>query len=112
MGHAREWLFRRSDAPGLFDNFIIVTFVLVQILDGILTYKGVSTWGLDIELNPIVGLFMSVLGVALGLVAAKLVGIMAGLIIYWHGFYGFVALLTAIYVAIAILPWTYLFLTI
>ena len=86
-------------------------FVLVQALDGALTYLGVHIWGLSIEANPIVSSAVSVAGVGGGLAAAKLFAVGLGMVLHLRRVHGVVALLTAFYLAVAILPWTLLFLT-
>jgi hypothetical protein len=89
------YLWKRWDArQSRFGDAVVIGFLLVQCLDGVLTYLGVSIWGRGIEANPLVSLAIAAGGLGTGLAATKLV-----------------ALLTAIYVAAAILPWTALFLT-
>jgi len=107
VGYAWEWMWRRSNS--LFGDITIILFVLVQCLDGTFTYVGVNVWGVGIEANPLISCVMSVMGVGLGLATAKLVAIGLGLYFYWYGLHNLVALLTTIYVIIAILPWTRLF---
>src|SRR3989344_177902 len=89
------WVWRKSDTSGLFGNVAILMFVLVQCLDGILTYVAVMTWGIALETNPVASSFMSVMGVGLGLVVAKLVGVALGAILYWRGAHNAVAMLAA-----------------
>ena len=36
-----------------FGNVAVICFLIVQGLDGSLTYMGVSTWGLAVEGNPL-----------------------------------------------------------
>ena len=89
----------------------VICFLLVQGLDGAFTYLGVSTWGLAIEGNPLVSSAMSYAGWGAGLAGAKLVAVGFGILLHLHRVHNLVALLTAFYVAVAILPWTALFLT-
>jgi hypothetical protein len=107
MAHlCRRWDARRSR----FGDLVVVGFVLVQFLDGVFTYLGVSIWGPGIEANPLVSLAVAALGLGTGLVGAKLVAIGFGIVLHLRRVHNLVALLTAIYVAAAILPWTALFL--
>ena len=76
----------------------MLVFVVVQGLDGALTYLGVHIWGISIEANPLVSSAVSMAGVGAGLAAAKLFAV--GL-----------ALLSVFYIAVAILPWAMLFMT-
>ena len=83
----------------------------MQCLDGAFTYLGVSIWGLGIEANPLISSAVTAAGLAAGLTAAKLVAVMFGIALHLRRVHNLVALLTAIYFAAAILPWTALFLT-
>jgi hypothetical protein len=104
-------LYKRWDEPrSLFGDLIVVGFVLMQCLDGVFTYLGVSIWGSAIEANPLISSAMAAAGVAAGLGCAKLVAIGFGILLHLRRVHNLVALLTAIYFAAAILPWTALFL--
>lgn len=105
-------LWKRWDArQSRFGDAVVLGFLLVQCLDGVLTYLGVSIWGRAIEANPLVSLAIAAGGLGTGLAAAKLVAIGFGIVLHLCRVHNLVALLTAIYVAAAILPWTALFLT-
>jgi hypothetical protein len=93
-----------------FGDLALVCFVLAQCLDGVFTYLGVGIWGIGIEANPLLSTAMSVAGLAGGLAGAKLVAISLGMLLHLRRVHHVVALLTAIYVAAAIVPWTALFL--
>ena len=104
-------LLKRWDEPkSLFGDLIVVTFLVVQYLDGVLTYLGVTMWGPGIEANPIVSSAMIAGGLAVGIGGAKAVAIGFGILLHLRGVHRLVALLTAIYFTVAILPWTALFL--
>ena len=106
------YLWKRWDArQSRFGDAVVLGFLLVQFLDGTLTYLGVSIWGLGVEANPLVSLAIAAGGLGAGLAAAKLVAIAFGIVLHLCRVHNLVALLTAIYVAAAILPWTALFLT-
>ena len=98
-----------SDAS--FGNIAVLCFVVVQYLDGVFTYLGVHTWGLSIEANPLVSSAVSVAGIGAGLVAAKTAAIGLGIALHLRRVHLVVALLTAFYLAVAIIPWTFLFLS-
>jgi Domain of unknown function (DUF5658) len=107
-----ELLYRRWDAPrSPFGDLVVVGFLVVQCLDGILTYLGVSTWGPDIEANPLISSAIAVAGPIPGLAIAKLVAIGFGMILHLRRVHNLVALLTLVYLTVAILPWTALFLS-
>ena len=82
----------------------------MQTLDGVLTYLGVSLWGPDVEANPIIGSLMTLAGPASGLAGAKLLAIGFGIALHLRRVHNLVAFLTIVYVAMAILPWTAMFL--
>ena len=106
------YLWKRWDArQSRFGDAVVLGFLLVQCLDGVLTYLGVSIWGRGIEANPLVSLAIAAGGLGAGLAAAKLIAIGFGIVLHLCRVHNLVALLTAIYVAAAILPWTALFLT-
>jgi hypothetical protein len=95
----------------LFGDVAIVVFLIVQGLDGALTYMGVHIWGLAIEANPIVSSAVSLAGVGAGLAAAKLFAIALGIALHLRGVHRAIAVLSGIYIAAAIVPWTLMFMT-
>ena len=106
------YLWKRWDAQqSRFGDAVVLGFLVVQCLDGVLTYLGVRTWGRSVEANPLVSMAIAAGGLGTGLAAAKLVAIGFGIVLHLCRVHNLVALLTAIYVAAAILPWTALFLT-
>jgi len=100
-----------GDTPSVFGDLAVLGFLLVQCLDGVFTYLGVQTWGPGIEANPLISLAVNLAGLGLGLAGAKLMAVGFGILLHLLRIHLLVALLTAIYVAVAILPWTALFLT-
>ena len=94
-----------------FGDVAVIVFVLVQALDGALTYLGVHIWGLSIEANPLVSSAVSFAGIGTGLAAAKLFAIGLGILLHLRRVHLVVAFLATFYVLVAILPWTVLFLT-
>jgi hypothetical protein len=100
------------DCPhSLFGDLAVLIFVVVQCLDGALTYLGVHIWGLSIEANPLVSSAVSVAGIGTGLAATKLFAVGLGVMLHLRRVHYVVALLAAFYIAVAILPWTVMFLT-
>jgi hypothetical protein len=104
-------LYKQWDTPSFFGDLIVVGFMLVQCLDGVLTYLGVTIWGLGIEANPLISSAVSAAGLGVGLFTAKLVAVGFGILLHLRRVHNLVALLTLIYLGVAILPWTALFLT-
>ncbi|HWW87641.1 MAG TPA: DUF5658 family protein [Vicinamibacterales bacterium] len=106
-----SYLYRQWDEPrSLFGDLMVLVFVIVQVLDGIFTYLGVVFWGPGIEANPIVSAATALAGLGVGLAGAKLLAVGLGMVLHLRRVHNLVALLTAIYVLVAILPWTALFL--
>src|SRR5690242_1078214 len=102
-----------SDTPqnSRFGDIAVVTFMVVQALDGILTYLGVHIWGPSVEANPLISSAVSFAGVGAGVAMAKLFAVGLGMILHLRRVHGVVALLTAFYLAVAIVPWAMLFLS-
>ncbi len=107
-----EALYRRLEpCESTFGNLVVVCFLIVQCLDGVFTYLGVQIWGLGIEANPIVSSAVHAAGLAGGVAGVKLVAMAFGILLHLRRVHHLVALLTVVYVALAIVPWTALFLT-
>ena len=104
-------LYKRWDEPkSLFGDLVVVGFVLMQCLDGMFTYMGVVIWGPTIEANPLISSAMALGGVVAGLGGAKALAIGLGILLHLRRVHNLVALLTAIYFTVAVLPWTALLL--
>jgi hypothetical protein len=96
---------RGSSQRKMFGEIALLVFLLTQVLDGVLTYIGVSTYGLRVEGNPIIAWLISALGEAPGLAAAKLAAGCFGIALHLSAVHTAVALLAAFYVVVAIVPW-------
>ena len=104
-----EHFCKRGDhARSIFGDAMVVGFFVVQCLDGIFTYLGVTLWGPGIEANPLVSAAMAAAGLTAGLAGAKLVAVAFGMLLHLRRVHYVVALLTALYVVVAILPWAIL----
>jgi hypothetical protein len=104
-------LYRSWDEPrSQYGDAVVVAFVVMQCLDGVFTYLGVNIWGPSIEANPIVASAMTAGGPTVGLFGAKLVAIAFGMLLHLRRIHNMVALLTAIYFVVAIVPWAALLL--
>jgi Domain of unknown function (DUF5658) len=88
-----------------FGNLAIIAFLLVQAMDGALTYIGIVSFGPAAEGNPLLSWGMSILGAAPALAGAKMAASMFGIILHLTAVHRTVALLAALYVSAAILPW-------
>ncbi|HWF84430.1 MAG TPA: DUF5658 family protein [Vicinamibacterales bacterium] len=103
-------LYKRWDTPSIFGDLTVLGFVLVQCLDGVFTYLGVKLWGPGIEANPLISSAMTFAGLGVGLAGTKLIAVGFGIMLHLRRTHLIVAILTAFYLAAAIVPWTTLFL--
>jgi len=87
-------------------QLVFAAFILTQILDGILTYVGVSVFGLTAEGNPVLAWMMASYGDAIALTGAKIVAALCGVALYMLAVDRLLAALTLVYVGAAIVPWT------
>ena len=108
LGLTKRWDDRRSR----FGDLVVIGFLIVQALDGTFTYLGVRIWGLHIEANPLISAAAAAIGTAAALATAKLMAAGFGIALHLTRIHTLVAVLTTLYVALAILPWTALFLSI
>src|SRR5205085_3045344 len=98
MGH----FYKRWETSGSrFGDCVVLGFLAVQFLDFVFTYLGVLRWGLGIEANPLISSTVATIGLAAGLGATKLVAVSCGIVLHLCRVHNMVALLTALYVAVA-----------
>ena len=90
-----------------FGNFVILLFLISQVLDGVFTYLGVSAFGLS-EGNPIIAYYMTHHGVGPSLTVAKMLAVVCSMVLHLLGMHRTLGLLTLMYLSMAVLPWTYL----
>ena len=88
-----------------FGDAALVAFLLAQAFDGVLTYVGVSTYGARMEGNPVLVWLMTTVGLGLAVTTAKTAAGVFGIALHLTSVHRVVALLTAFYVAVAVLPW-------
>jgi Domain of unknown function (DUF5658) len=92
----------------VFGNWAIVLFLAAQGLDGIFTYVGLTTFGTALEANPLLLWLIHTFGQGPALAGAKLTAAGLGIALHLIAVHRAVALLTALYVAAAVLPWVHL----
>jgi hypothetical protein len=88
-----------------FGNLVIVLFLIAQALDGGLTYLGVITFGPQVEANPILAWLMASIGQGPALAGAKLAAAGFGMVLHLAAVHRALALLTALYLSAAVVPW-------
>ena len=89
----------------LFGDAALLLFLLAQMADGVLTYVGVSVYGLHMEGNPLIGWMMSTMGHGPALATAKITAGFFGIALHLSAVHKAVAMLTAFYLAVAVFPW-------
>jgi hypothetical protein len=88
---------------------IWIAFVVVQALDGAMTFIGMDRFGVRIEANPLLMWYVQAFGPALALAAAKLFAIGCGAALYLTAHHKTLAALALMYVVGAIGPWIHVF---
>jgi hypothetical protein len=83
--------------------------VIVQALDGAMTFIAIRTVGTPIEANPILVWYVEALGPGLALTAAKLFAVGCGVALYLNDQHRTIAALAFVYMVGAIIPWIHLF---
>ena len=96
---------KRSGKGRLFGDLAVIVFLVAQVSDGVLTYIGVSTYGLSIEGNPVITWLMAALGEGPGLAAAKVTAGFFGMLLHLSAVHKAVAILAGFYIVVAIIPW-------
>jgi uncharacterized protein DUF5658 len=88
-----------------FGDAVMILFLLAQGCDGALTYIGVRTFGLDVEANPLVVWFVAALGLGTAMVAVKSLAVVCAAALHLLSWHRTIAVLTVLYVAVAVWPW-------
>lgn len=92
----------------LFGDAVLLAFLGAQLCDGAFTYVGVHAFGLGVEANPIVGWYISVLGVGSALIATKGVAVACAVVLHIFARHRVIGVLTILYFAMAVRPWVHL----
>jgi len=88
-----------------FGDAILLLFLLAQLLDGVLTYVGIATFGEAIEGNPLLAWYIAMFGPGVALIGAKAVAVGCGATLHFCARHRTVGVLTLIYLAAAVWPW-------
>ena len=89
----------------IFGECVLAAFLLVQVCDGLLTYVGVTAYGVHMEGNPLMAWLMLWMGRGPALAITKAAASGFGIALHLTAVHRVVAALTLFYVALAILPW-------
>jgi hypothetical protein len=96
---------RFATSSPAFGPLLLGAFVIAQVMDGLLTYRGIAAFGAEIEANPIVSWYVSALGPGNALLAVKAVASACVLPLYARSMHRTIAALIALYIAGAVVPW-------
>jgi hypothetical protein len=96
---------RGGTRRNLFGDVALLVFLVAQASDGVLTYIGVSSFGVHAEANPLIGWLMASIGEGPALTTAKVAAGGFGIALHLSAVHKAVALLAAFYMAAAVLPW-------
>lgn len=80
-------------------------FLMLQILDGLFTYWGISMLGVGVEANTLLVTSIGAVGAPRALLSAKLLACLCGYILYRTQFHRALAATTGLYLGTAIIPW-------
>ena len=89
----------------VFGDVALLLFLLAPASDGVLTYVGVSTYGVGIEGNPVIAWLMGAMGEGLALTTAKVTAGVFGIALHLSSVHKVVAVLALFYFAVAVFPW-------
>ena len=96
---------RSGTRRSLFGDIALLVFLVAQASDGVLTYIGVSSYGLHAEANPLISWLMASIGEGAALTTAKVSAAFFGIALHLSAVHKAVALLAALYMGAAVLPW-------
>jgi hypothetical protein len=88
---------------------VLAVFILTQVLDGALTYWGVSQFGLTVESNAYLASLMASIGAGPALVAAKLLAVACGVVLFSTTSFRVLAVATGWCLGFAVVPWLVLY---
>ena len=84
---------------------VLAIFLIAQLLDGTLTYVGVSQFGIEAEGNVLLTTLMHAWGAGPALVAAKLFSSFCGVILFAVSVYRVLAAAAGACIGLAVVPW-------
>ena len=84
---------------------VLALFILTQLLDGALTYWGVTQFGIGIESNTYLATLMQSIGTAPALIAAKALAVACGIVLFSTTSFRVLAVATGWCLGFAVVPW-------
>src|SRR5215210_4019768 len=88
---------RQHPAHSTFGDVILLLFLLAQLLDGVLTYVGIATFGEAIEGNPLLAWYIAMFGPGVALIGAKAVAVTCGAMLHFCARHRTIGVLTLVY---------------
>lgn len=88
---------------------VLAVFILTQVLDGALTYWGVTKFGLAVESNAYLLGLMEAVGAGPALIGAKMLAVACGFILFSTTSFRVLAVATGWCLGFAVVPWLVLF---
>jgi hypothetical protein len=87
---------------------VLAIFVITQLMDGSLTYWGVTRYGIDLEMNTLLAASMIHLGPMAALAVAKSLACMCGVILYVNAYLRPLAAMAGLCLGLAVVPWLFM----
>jgi hypothetical protein len=87
---------------------VFAIFIAIQVLDGLLTYWGVTRFGIELEMNQLLAATMLALGPAPALLMAKGLACGCGLVLYANAYLRPLAAVAGLCLGLAVVPWLFL----
>jgi hypothetical protein len=84
---------------------VLAIFVITQLLDGALTYWGVTRFGIELEMNSLLAMSMHFVGPGAALFAAKGLACACGLVLYCNAYLRPLAAVAGLCLGLAVIPW-------
>jgi hypothetical protein len=96
----------RAVAPSGRDaSLVFGIFLLAQVLDGLLTYAGLSLLGTQVEANVLLTTWMDLIGTPATIVGAKVLACACGYVLYYTAWHRPLAITAGLYIGVAVIPW-------
>jgi hypothetical protein len=102
--HCNYWKESMSNQRTIGD-IAVTSFIVVQLVDWIATYQGLTLFGTSIEANPLLRFLMERYDIILVLTTVKISAAIAGSFLHFVNRHSVVAALTLLYTLFAIVPW-------
>ena len=84
---------------------VLAIFFVTQLLDGSLTYWGVTQFGIQLEMNSLLAATMHQVGPFAALVGAKGLACACGIVLYTNAYWRSLAAMAGLCLGVAVVPW-------